>query len=355
MSQNKINFNLVNSSKGTVLVTGGTGYIGCHIVVELLNLNYKVVIVDNLSNSNIKVLDRIFKITNQKPTFYQSDIRDKEALKGIILTEKVSAVIHLAALKSVAESVSNPLKYYDNNVNGFIKLLEAALECGIDDFIFSSSATVYGNQDLVPIKESATPKPINPYGFTKLYAEQILQSLAQSNPSFKAVTLRYFNPVGAHESGLIGEDPNGVPNNLMPYITKVAVGELEYLNVFGNDYQTHDGTGIRDYIHVVDLALGHIKALNFIRDTSKVASNLTTFNLGTGMGYSVLDVIKAFETVSGRSIPYSFKPRRAGDVAICYADSSYAQQLIGFEAKRDLNVMCRDSWNWQENNPKGYI
>ena len=334
-----------------ILVTGGTGYIGSHTVVELINEGHDVVILDNLSNSDRKVVDRIEKITGSRPVFYEADILDKASLDKIFDKENIEAVIHFAGLKAVGESVEKPLLYYENNISGTINLLKSMNEHSCKNIIFSSSATVYGTPAFVPITEEC-PKGTctNPYGWTKSMIEQILMDQCASDSEWNAVLLRYFNPIGAHESGTIGENPNGIPNNLMPYVTQVAVGRLKQLGVFGNDYDTHDGTGVRDYIHVVDLALGHVKAL---KKLSK-GSGLSVYNLGTGQGYSVLDIVKNFEEATGVKIPYVIKPRRAGDIDICYADSSKAERELGWKAQRGIKEMCADSWRWQKNNPNGY-
>ena len=334
-----------------VLVTGGTGYIGSHTVVELIEEGYEPVIVDNLDNSCVEVLDRIRQITGKKPVFYQADIRDKAALEAIFDKEEITAVIHFAGLKAVGESVQKPWKYYDNNIGGTLTLLEVMTEHNVKNIIFSSSSTVYGMPDKVPVTEE-TPKKdcTNPYGWTKSMQEQILSDIQLADPVWNVVLLRYFNPIGAHESGLIGEDPKGIPNNLMPYITQVAVGKRDHLSVYGNDYNTPDGTGVRDYIHVVDLAKGHTAALKLFEK----GCGLKIYNLGTGVGYSVLDIVKAFEEASGVKIPYEIAPRRAGDIDCNYADASKAFREMGWKAERDITAMCRDSWNWQKNNPNGY-
>ena len=334
-----------------ILVTGGTGYIGSHTVVELLNEGHDVVIIDNLSNSDRKVVDRIENITGLRPVFYEADILDKAALDKIFDEEKIEAVIHFAGLKAVGESVEKPLLYYENNISGTINLLKSMNEHSCKNIIFSSSATVYGTPAFVPITEEC-PKGTctNPYGWTKSMIEQIMMDQCIADKEWNAVLLRYFNPIGAHESGTIGENPNGIPNNLMPYVTQVAVGRLKELGVFGNDYDTHDGTGVRDYIHVVDLALGHVKALKKLVK----GSGLSIYNLGTGQGYSVLDIVKNFEEATGVKIPYVIKPRRAGDIDTCYADSSKAEKELGWKALRGIKEMCADSWRWQKNNPNGY-
>ncbi len=334
-----------------VLVTGGTGYIGSHTVVELIEEGYEPVIVDNLDNSCVEVLDRIRQITGKKPVFYQADIRDKEALEAIFDKEEITGVIHFAGLKAVGESVQKPWKYYDNNIGGTLTLLDVMTQHNVKNIIFSSSSTVYGMPDEVPVTEE-TPKKdcTNPYGWTKSMQEQILSDIQLADPEWNVVLLRYFNPIGAHESGLMGEDPKGIPNNLMPYITQVAVGKRDHLSVYGNDYNTPDGTGVRDYIHVVDLAKGHTAALKLFEK----GCGLKIYNLGTGVGYSVLDIVKAFEDASGVKIPYEIAERRAGDIDCNYADASKAFREMGWKAERDITAMCRDSWNWQKNNPNGY-
>lgn len=332
-----------------VLVTGGCGYIGSHTVVELQKNGFDVVIVDNLSNSKKSVLDRIQQITGTKPTFYKVDMTDKAALMGVFEKEKFSDVIHFAGLKAVGESVRKPLEYYRNNLDSTMNLLELMREFGVKNIVFSSSATVYGNPATVPITEDFPLSCTNPYGQTKLMIEYILKDLYKADASFNIALLRYFNPIGAHPSGLIGEDPNGIPNNLVPYITQVAVGKLERLNVFGNDYPTRDGTGVRDYIHVVDLAKGHLAALKKLSENC----GLVIYNLGTGNGYSVLEVLNAFSETVGRPLPYVIAPRRAGDIAECYADPTKAYKELGWKAELDLKRMAEDSWRWQKNNPDG--
>ena len=332
-----------------VLVTGGCGYIGSHTVVELQKNGFDVVIVDNLSNSKEAVLDRIQQITGMKPTFYKVDMTDKAALRGVFEKEKFSDVIHFAGLKAVGESVRKPLEYYRNNLDSTMNLLELMREFGVKNIVFSSSATVYGNPSTVPITEDFPLSCTNPYGQTKLMIEYILKDLYKADASFNIALLRYFNPIGAHPSGLIGEDPNGIPNNLVPYITQVAVGKLERLNVFGNDYPTRDGTGVRDYIHVVDLAKGHLAALKKLSENC----GLVIYNLGTGNGYSVLEVLNAFSETVGRPLPYVIAPRRAGDIAECYADPTKAYKELGWKAELDLKRMAEDSWRWQKNNPDG--
>lgn len=333
-----------------ILVTGGAGYIGSHTCVELLNQGYEVVVVDNLSNSSRKAITRVEQITGKSLTFYEEDLLNYAALENIFSREKIDAVIHFAGLKAVGESVQMPLEYYHNNITGTLLLCQAMREHGVKNIVFSSSATVYGRPETVPIREDFPLSATNPYGHTKLMLEQILTDLYTADPEWSVMLLRYFNPIGAHESGMIGEDPKGIPNNLMPYITQVAVGKLPYLNVFGNDYDTPDGSGVRDYIHVVDLALGHIKALQKMESRPGVK----IYNLGTGKGYSVLDMVSAFEKASGKPIPYKIMPRRPGDIAICYADPAKAREELEWTAQRDLAQMCEDSWRWQKNNPDGY-
>lgn len=330
----------------SILVTGGTGYIGSHTVVELLNSNEDVIIVDNLSNSSIYVLDNIKSITNKKPLFYKCDILDKDKLNYIFQNNNIEAVIHFAGLKAVGKSVDKPLSYYKNNISGTISLLEVMKQFECKKIVFSSSATVYGDPKTLPIKEDFTLSTTNPYGATKLFIEQILNDLYISDNSWSISILRYFNPIGAHESSLIGENPNGIPNNLMPYIMQVATKKLEKLNIFGNDYDTIDGTGVRDYIHVVDLSIGHIKALDYIRKNNKIE----TFNLGTGTGYSVLQIVENFEKASNLKINYSFAPRRKGDIAACYADPKKAFKILNWKATRDIEKMCIDSWNFISKN-----
>lgn len=338
-----------------ILVTGGAGYIGSHTVVELQNSGYDVVVADNLSNSSEKAIYRIEAITGKSVPFYNVDIRDRAAIDGIFehyeeIDNPISCVIHFAGLKAVGESTKLPLKYYDNNVAGTLILLEVMKEHSVKNIIFSSSATVYGTPDVVPITEQCPKGEIaNPYGRTKSMVEDILTDLQNSDDEWAVILLRYFNPIGAHESGLIGENPNGIPNNLMPYITQVAVGKLDKLGVFGNDYPTRDGTGVRDYIHVVDLALGHVKALAALKN-----KGLQIYNLGTGVGYSVLDVVKSFENATGIHIPYVIKERRPGDIAEYYADPSKAYKELGWKAERGIKEMCADAWHWQKNNPNGF-
>jgi UDP-glucose 4-epimerase len=326
-----------------ILVTGGTGYIGSHTVVELMLAGFQVVIVDNFCNSKVTVLDRIERIVGRRPEFVEADVRDREAMRSLFLNHPFTAVIHFAGLKAVGESVTQPIRYYDNNINGSLVLFETMAEAGVKTLVFSSSATVYGDPHAVPIREDFPLSATNPYGRSKLIIEEILRDIAHADASWRIALLRYFNPVGAHVSGLIGEDPHGIPNNLMPYISKVADGTLEKLSVFGSDYPTHDGTGVRDYIHVVDLALGHIDALKALN----AAPGVMTVNLGTGQGYSVLDVVRAFEAASGRKVPYQIVDRRPGDIAACYADPSLAKALLGWQAQYGIDEMCRDAWRWQ--------
>lgn len=333
-----------------VLVTGGAGYIGSHTMVELLNAGHGIVCLDNLVNSKYEAVKRVESITGKKVKFYEGDVRDDAMLDKVFTENKIDAVINFAGLKAVGESCAKPLEYYENNIEGMLKLLFAMRKYNVKNLVFSSSATVYGKPKSVPIKEDFPLSTSNPYGSTKLFIEYILKDLYKADNTFNIMILRYFNPVGAHESGLIGEDPKGIPNNLCPYITQVAVGKRKELGVFGNDYNTHDGTGVRDYIHVVDLAHGHLLAVN------KLAENpgLIIVNLGTGVGYSVLDMVKAFEKVTGKPIPYKIMPRRPGDIDECYADPSYAEQILGFKTTKTLEDMCRDAYNWQVKNPEGY-
>ena len=334
-----------------ILVTGGAGYIGSHTVVELQNAGYDVVVVDNLCNSSEKSLQRVEKITGKKVPFYKADILDREALNAIFEKEKIDSCIHFAGLKAVGESVAKPWEYYENNIAGTLTLVDVMRKHGVKNIIFSSSATVYGDPAIIPITEEC-PKGqcTNPYGWTKSMLEQILSDIQKADPEWNVVLLRYFNPIGAHKSGMIGENPNGIPNNLMPYITQVAVGKLKQLNVFGNDYDTHDGTGVRDYIHVVDLAVGHVRAVEKLKEKAGVS----VYNLGTGNGYSVLDMVKAFGKACGKEIPYEIKPRRAGDIATCYCDATKAKEELHWTAERGLDEMCEDSWRWQSQNPNGY-
>lgn len=331
-------------------MTGGAGYIGSHTCVELLSKGHDIVIVDNFSNSKPEVLNRIKEITGKEFRFYKADILDKEGLNKIFQENDINAVIHFAGLKAVGESVKIPIKYYYNNITGTLVLCEVMEKHNVKKMVFSSSATVYGKPESVPIKEDFPLNPANPYGRTKLMIEEILKDIYASDNDWSIALLRYFNPIGAHESGKIGEDPNGVPNNLMPYITQVAIGKREKLNIFGNDYDTHDGTGVRDYIHVVDLAKGHLKALEKIM----VSEGIDSYNLGTGTGYSVLDVVCAFEKVTGIKIPYQVTDRRPGDIDKCYADPAKAYNELGWKAEKNLEDMCMDSWNWQMKNPNGY-
>lgn len=333
-----------------VLVTGGAGYIGSHTCVELLTAGHDVVVVDNLSNSHPEALARVEEIAGKSIDFHRADVCDRDALTAVFAGNTIDAVVHFAGLKAVGESVQQPLRYYHNNVYGTLTLCEAMAAHGVFDLVFSSSATVYGDPATVPIREDFPLSATNPYGRSKLMVEDILRDLHRSSPEWNTVLLRYFNPVGAHKSGRIGEDPNGVPNNLMPYITQVAVGKLEQLSVFGNDYDTVDGTGVRDYIHVVDLALGHVKALEKLADKPGAMA----YNLGTGRGYSVLEVVSAFEKASGISIPYQFVDRRPGDVASCYAEPSFAARELHWKAERGIEEMAEDSWRWQSQNPSGY-
>ncbi len=333
-----------------ILVTGGAGYIGSHTCVELLDADYEVVVVDNLSNSSFIALARVQELTGKPLTFIQADLRDKPALEEIFREYPVEAVIHFAGLKAVGESVEKPLEYYENNVGGTLNLLLAMRDAGVKTIVFSSSATVYGDPASLPIKEDFPLSATNPYGRSKLIIEEMLRDLHRADASWDIAILRYFNPVGAHPSGRIGESPNDIPNNLMPYISQVAVGRLKKLSVFGDDYSTPDGTGVRDYIHVVDLALGHLKALE------KLAQHpgLVTYNLGTGQGYSVLEMVEAFRQASGREVPYEITGRRPGDIAACWADPSLAEKELGWKASRGLKEMCEDTWRWQQNNPAGY-
>jgi len=325
-----------------ILITGGTGFIGSHTVVELLKIGYEVVIADNLCNSKIEVVDSIEQITGKLPKFYLADVCDESAMNAIFTENEIDAVIHFAGLKAVGESVAKPYEYYSNNLVSTLTLCKVMKEHGCGKFVFSSSATVYGMNNVAPYTEDMPTSATNPYGQTKFMQEIMLRDIAAANPEMSVALLRYFNPIGAHESGLLGEDPNGIPNNLMPYICKVAIGKLPQLNVFGDDYDTPDGTGVRDYIHVVDLALGHIAALDYIKDHKGVL----TVNLGTGKGSSVLDIVKAFEKASGVTINYRITDRRPGDIATCYASTAKAKELLGWEAKKTLDDMCRDSWNF---------
>lgn len=333
-----------------VLVTGGAGYIGSHTVLELLNAGHQVAVVDNLSNSSEESLRRVQKLTGRTLVFHPVDILDKEALTAVAKDAGFDAVIHFAALKSVGESVEQPLRYYQNNITGTLCLCEVMQSCGIRNMVFSSSATVYGVPASVPITEDFPLQTTNPYGRTKLMMESVLTDLQHAQPAWNVVLLRYFNPIGAHESGMIGEDPAEIPNNLLPYVAQVAIGRRERLKIFGGDYPTPDGTGVRDYIHVTDLAKGHLKAL----DALAVNPGLLVCNLGTGRGYSVLEVVKAFEAASGKAVPYDIVNRRTGDVAECYADPAYAKKTLGWKAEKGLAEMCRDAWRWQSLNPNGY-
>ncbi|MDD2534340.1 MAG: UDP-glucose 4-epimerase GalE [Eubacteriales bacterium] len=334
----------------TILVTGGAGYIGSHTCVELLNEGYQVVVVDNLVNASDESLNRVRRITGKMIDFYKIDLCDTDALRSVFRMHTIDAVIHFAGLKAVGESVAQPLRYYRNNLDSTFSLCEVMAEFNVKQLVFSSSATVYGLPDRVPLTEDFPIWCTNPYGWTKLMNEQILRDIQIANPNWSVVLLRYFNPIGAHESGLIGEDPNGIPNNLMPFISQVAVGRRDVLHVYGNDYPTIDGTGVRDYIHVVDLALGHCRALTYANE--HIGSE--AINLGTGRGYSVLEMVKAFETASGRPIPYKIDPRRPGDVAVSYADPAKAKTLLNWSAQRDLATMCQDTWRWQSQNPNGF-
>ena len=335
-----------------ILVTGGAGYIGSHTCVELLNQGQEVVVVDNLCNSSEESLNRVKQITGKDVTFYKADLLDKDAMEEIFSKETIDAVIHFAGLKAVGESVAKPLEYYHNNITGTLVLCDVMRNHGVKKIIFSSSATVYGDPAFVPITEDCPKGAItNPYGQTKSMLEQILTDLHTADPEWSVILLRYFNPVGAHKSGLIGEDPAGIPNNLTPYITQVAVGKLKEVGVFGNDYDTPDGTGVRDYIHVVDLAIGHVKAVDKLAQSEP---DVRSYNLGTGKGCSVLQMIEAFSKACGKQIPYVIKPRRPGDIAECYADAALAKKELGWEAERGIDEMCEDSWRWQSNNPNGY-
>ena len=333
-----------------ILVTGGAGYIGSHTCVELLNKGHEVVVLDNLSNSSEIALDRVKEITGKDLTFYKADLLDMDALENVFEKEDIDSVIHFAGLKAVGESVAKPLWYYENNVAGTLNLCKVMTKHNVKNIIFSSSATVYGDPQTVPILEDFPLSTTNPYGSSKLMLEQILQDLHVADPEWNVVILRYFNPIGAHESGLIGEDPSGIPNNLIPYITQVAVGKLDKLSVFGDDYNTPDGSGVRDYIHVVDLAVGHVDALKRL----KKGDGVSIYNLGTGVGYSVIEMVNAFSKVVGKEIPYEIKERRPGDIATCYAQADKAKDEIGWVAERDLATMCADSWKWQSMNPNGY-
>jgi len=334
-----------------IFVTGGTGYIGSHTVVELQNAGYDVIVCDNLSNSSIKSLERVEQITGKKVPFYKADIRDRAAMNEIFEKENIDSVIHFAGLKAVGESVAKPWEYYDNNITGTLTLVDVMRQHGVKNIIFSSSATVYGDPAFIPITEEC-PKGqcTNPYGWTKSMLEQILSDMQKADPEWNVVLLRYFNPIGAHKSGLIGENPNGIPNNLMPYVTQVAIGKREKLGVFGNDYDTHDGTGVRDYIHVVDLAVGHVKALKKIEEKA----GLKIYNLGTGNGYSVLDIVHNFQDATGVKVPYEIQARRPGDIATCYSSADLAAKELGWVAQNGIREMCEDSWRWQKMNPNGF-
>ncbi len=333
-----------------ILVTGGAGYIGSHTVVELQNAGYDVVVLDNLSNASEKALDRVSKITGKPAKFYKADILDRDALNDIFDKETIESCIHFAGLKAVGESVVKPWEYYENNIAGTLTLVDVMRKHNVKNIIFSSSATVYGYVYIPITEECPKGQCTNPYGWTKSMLEQVLTDIQKADPEWNVMLLRYFNPIGAHKSGTIGENPNGIPNNLMPYITQVAVGKLKELGVFGNDYDTPDETGVRDYIHVVDLAKGHVKALKKIEENP----GLAIYNLGTGKGYSVLDIVKNFEAATGVKIPYVIKPRRAGDIATCYCDASKAEKELGWKAENGIREMCEDSWRWQSNNPQGY-
>ncbi len=333
-----------------ILVTGGAGFIGSHTAVELLRAGHEVVIVDNLSNADREAVRRVQEITGKKVAFYKCDVRDRETLDCVFKVHPIDWVIHFAGLKAVGESVKKPIEYYDNNLVSTLVLVETMARYGVKKIVFSSSATVYGDPQELPLRETTPLSPTtNPYGTSKAMQERIFKDLCAADKEWTAVLLRYFNPVGAHESGLIGEDPKGIPNNLMPYVAQVASGKLKEIGVFGNDYPTPDGTGVRDYIHVVDLARGHVAAIRGVKETG-----VHIYNLGTGNGYSVLDMIHAFEKACGKELPYSIKPRRAGDIASCYASSEKAERELGWKAEYDLEKMCRDQWNWQKNNPNGY-
>lgn len=336
----------------SILVTGGAGYIGSHTCVELLNAGYEITVVDNLYNSSPKSLDRVKELTGKDFKFYECDIRDTDGMDKIFKENKIDAVIHFAGLKAVGESCEKPLEYYDNNIGGTLKLCEVMRNNNCKNIVFSSSATVYGMNNISPLKETMkTGGTTNPYGTTKYMIEIILEDLCKADSEWNVTLLRYFNPIGAHKSGKIGENPNGIPNNLMPYITQVAIGKREFLSVYGDDYDTHDGTGVRDYIHVVDLAEGHVKAVDNILEGNK---GVQVFNLGTGVGYSVLDIVKAFNKAYGKELPYKIAPRRPGDLATCYSDPAKAKEVLGWVAKRGIEEMCEDSWRWQSNNPNGF-
>ena len=334
-----------------VLVTGGAGYIGSHTCVALVKAGYTPIVIDNLCNSNPQSLERVQELTGKPLKFYKGDVRDEMLLHRIFAENEIGCVIHFAGLKAVGESVAKPWEYYDNNLNATLVLTKVMKQVGMKNIIFSSSATVYTADNEMPLREtSRTGNCTNPYGWTKYMTEQILSGISHADPAWGVVLLRYFNPIGAHESGLIGEDPKGIPNNLMPYITQVAIGRRDHLNVFGNDYDTHDGTGVRDYIHVVDLAKGHVAAVKYIMEHT----GCEVFNLGTGTGYSVLDMVNTFQSVNGVEVPYEITARRPGDIATCYADPTKSEQVLNWKAEYTLADMCRDSWNWQKKNPKGY-
>lgn len=333
-----------------ILVTGGAGYIGSHTCVELLNAGFEVVVLDNLCNSHRESLKRVEKITQKPLEFIEGDVRDKVCLRGIFEQHQIAAVIHFAGLKAVGESVADPIKYYDNNVMGSLALAQVMAEFQVHNIVFSSSATVYGFSDTKPIPETAPLSPFNPYGHSKRMVERMFEDLSASDKNWNIVLLRYFNPVGAHPSGMIGEDPNGVPNNLMPYVSQVAIGKLKELSIFGDDYETVDGTGVRDYIHVVDLALGHVAALKALERKG----GLLTVNLGAGRGYSVLELVHTFQRVTGKSVPYKIVGRRAGDIAIYFANADLAKEILGWKTEKTLEDICRDTWNWQSKNPQGY-
>ena len=333
-----------------ILITGGAGYIGSHTVLQMLEAGHEIIVMDNLSNSSQESLARVQKIADKSIQFVQTDIRDKQAIRAVFQANTITAVIHFAGLKAVGESTEKPQLYYDNNVGGSLNLFDVMAEFNVKNIVFSSSATVYGDPTSVPIKEDFPLSATNPYGRSKLMIEDILRDLHKADNTWRIALLRYFNPIGAHSSGLIGEDPNGIPNNLLPYVAQVAVGRLAKLRIFGNDYATHDGTGVRDYIHVMDLADGHVAALDYLSKYQR----MITVNLGTGIGYSVLDVVNAFAKNSGKEIPYEILPRRLGDVAINYADASVAKDLLGWQASRSLDDMCADTWRWQSNNPNGF-
>ncbi|MBS7838553.1 UDP-glucose 4-epimerase GalE [Wohlfahrtiimonas chitiniclastica] len=337
--------------KINILLTGGAGYIGSHTALEFLSQDYEIIVLDNLVNSSYESIKRVEQLSSKKITFYKGDIRDSNILEKIFTNHNIECVVHFAGLKSVGESSKIPLEYYDVNIAGTISLCKAMEKFSVYKLVFSSSATVYGDAEIMPISEShPTQKPTNPYGYSKFMVEEILQDMSKANSNWSIALLRYFNPIGAHESGLIGEDPNDIPNNLVPYVAQVAIGKLPYLNVFGNDYPTEDGTGVRDYIHVVDLANGHLKAMEYLNGNS----GAFIWNLGTGQGYSVLDVVNEYSKVSEKNIPYEIKPRRDGDIAVCYADPKKAKLELNWEAQYTLIEMLRDSWNWQSKNPNGY-